>query len=182
MEDERIVELFFARSEEALVETQRKFASYCRYIAYQILHSHEDAEECVNDAYLKLWQTIPPERPRDLRHFLGCITRRLALHRLEYEQAKKRRCPVVVSIEEYAECLPDGAETPADAVALGEAIDGFLRSLPQETRVMFLRRYWYHLSIREIAEGMGRSEGSVKVTLHRTRNRFRAYLEEEELL
>ncbi len=181
MQDDKIIGLFFDRSESAISETQKKYGRYCRYIAYQILGSREDADECVNDAYLSLWNSIPPERPHDLRHFLGCVVRRLSLNRVDYLGAQKRRCETLLSLDEYAECIPDNSASLGDTSALREAINGFLSSLGRRTRVVFMQRYWYHLSVAQIARENGMTESNVKVTLHRTRESFKKYLEERSL-
>lgn len=182
MEDKKIVDLYWERSEAAISETQKRYGRYCHYIAYNILFSHEDAEECVNDTYIKAWKAMPPHRPERLSTFLGKITRNTALDRYLRETAKKRtdgRTEIV--LDELAQCVPDAkaSRCMADELALREAINGFLKSLPAQKRIIFMRRYWYLSSIREIAEDYGLKESNVKVTLLRTRNRFKAYLEKE---
>lgn len=182
MDDNKIVDLYWERSEAAISESQKKYGRYCHSIAYNILCSHEDAEECVNDTYIKAWNAMPPHRPERLSAFLGKITRNTALDRYVYAKAKKRsdgRTEVV--LEEMAECVPDAKTSRclADELALKEAINGFLRSLPAQKRIIFLRRYWYISSIREIADDYGLKESNVKVTLLRTRKMFKVYLEKE---
>lgn len=157
MEDKQIVDLYFARAEAAISETQKKYGRYCHYIAYNILYSDQDAEECVNDTYIKAWNAMPPHRPTQLSAFLGKITRNTALDRYAYMKAQKR----------------------SGEVALKEAVNGFLRSLPAQTRVVFVRRYWYMSPVKEIARDYGMTVSNVKVTLLRTRNKFREYLEKE---
>ncbi len=182
VEDKKIVELYWERSEAAISETQKRYGRYCHYIAYNILYSHEDAEECVNDTYIKAWNAMPPHRPERLSTFLGKITRNTALDRYLSDRAKKRgegRTEAV--LDELAQCVPDGKTSGcmAEELALKEAINGFLRSLSSQKRIIFLRRYWYMSPIREIAEDYGLSESNVKVTLLRTRNRLKVYLEKE---
>lgn len=181
MEDKQIVDLYWERSEAAISETQNKYGRYCHYIAYNILHSREDAEECVNDTYIKAWNAMPPHRPQLLSAFLGKITRNTALDRYVYAKAKKRSGEVALILDEMEQCIPDAKTSGslADELALKEAINGFLRSLPAQTRVIFVRRYWYLSTIREIAGDYEMTISNVKVTLLRTRNKFREYLEKE---
>ena len=182
MKDEAIIELFWARSEAAIHETDRAYGRYCQSIAYSILRVHEDAEETVNDTWPKAWDTIPPERPHHLKGFLGRITRQLSINRLERETAQKRGAgQYALALEELAECIPDQSrsEDLAELTALRDALNRFLRSLPTELRSVFLRRYWYAQSIAEIAAGCGMSESKVKSMLLRTRNKLRKLLTEE---
>ena len=182
MKDEAIIELFWARSEAAIDETDRAYGRFCQSIAYSILRVHEDAEETVNDTWLKAWDAIPPERPHHLKGFLGRITRQLSINRLERETAQKRGArQYALALEELAECIPDQSrsEDLAELTALRDALNRFLRSLPTEPRSVFLRRYWYAQSIAEIAAGCGMSESKVKSMLLRTRNKLRKMLTEE---
>lgn len=182
VEDKKIVELYWERSETAIVETQKRYGRYCHYIAYNILYSHEDAEECVNDTYIKTWNALPPHRPERLAAFLGKITRNTALDRYLSDRTKKRGGGQTEAVlDELAECVQDekSSSCMADELALREAINGFLGLLPVQKRIIFLRRYWYMSSVKEIAEDYGLTESNVKVTLLRTRNRFKAYLEKE---
>lgn len=178
MEDHRIVDLYFARSEQAIAETQRKYGRYCRAVAYNILLSREDAEECENDTYLRAWNAIPPHRPSRLATFLGKITRNLALDRYDRMHTQKRAHTAAV-FEEMEECLPSGDASPADEIALKEAINGFLSTLTKRDRVIFMRRYWYMLPLRDIAQGMAVTESGVKAILSRTRLKLKHYLEKE---
>lgn len=181
MEDTKIVELYLARSEDAISETDKKYGKYCHCIAYNILYSPEDAEECVSDTFLKAWNTIPPQKPQRLSAFLGTITRNIALNRYKHDRAEKRRAPAAVIFEEAEEartapCEGDGI---ADELALREAINSFVASLPRETRIVFVRRYWYLSPIADIARDCGIPQGTVKSILSRTRKRFRAHLLKE---
>lgn len=180
--DADIVSLYLDRSEEAILQSQRKYGTACHRIAYNILHSDEDAEECVSDTWLRAWNAIPPERPARLGAWLATVTRRLALSRYESRRAAKRCGGVEISLEELAECLPDGCLSMADDVALSEAINGFLASLPTRTRMIFMRKYWYMDSVSAIAEKLGMGESAVKVSLHRTREKFREHLRKEGIL
>ena len=178
MEDSKIIELYWDRDEQAISETKNKYGRYCHSIAYNILHSNMDAEECVNDTYVKTWNTIPPSRPVKLCAFVGRITRNTALDRYDASLAQKRDGGTALVLDEMAECLPCADETGniAEEYVLKEAINGFLKSLPQRTRIVFMRRYWYLSSIEEIATDLEMSESNVKVTLMRTRTKFREYL------
>ena len=177
--DEDIVNLYFDRSEEAIAACQVKYGKSCHTVAYNILHSDEDAEECVNDTWLRAWNSIPPERPTRLGAWLSTVTRRLALTRYEKKTAAKRNGGMEASLEELSECVTAGSLTIADEVALSEAINGFLASLPTRTRMIFMRKYWYMDSIADIAKALGMGESAVKVTLHRTREKFRKHLAKE---
>ncbi len=177
--DADIVALYFDRSEEAILQSQRKYGKACHRIAYNILHSDEDAEECVSDTWLRAWGAIPPERPTRLGAWLATVTRRLALSRYEYKTAAKRYGGVETSLEELSECVAEGSLTVADEVAISNAINGFLSSLPTRTRMIFMRKYWYMDSVTDIAAAFGMSESAVKITLHRTRAKFRKHLEKE---
>jgi RNA polymerase sigma-70 factor (ECF subfamily) len=180
--DAEIVELYFARSEEAIVQSDRKYGKTCHHIAYNILYSDQDAEECVNDTWLRAWNAIPPERPAALGAWLSAVTRRLALSRYDYKTAAKRYGGIQTSLDELAECVPDGSITLADDVAMGLIINSFLESLPTRTRMVFMRKYWYMDSVEGIAAAMGMSVSAVKVILYRTRKKFRAWLDKEGIV
>lgn len=182
MEDEKIVELYWERKEEAIRETERKYGKYCYTVAFHILHSHEDAEECVNDTWCAAWQTIPPERPNRLLAFLARITRNTAIDRYRRDAAQKRSGEVTAAMDEYWECIPNGDAPVADELALKEAINGFLAGLDARTRVIFMRRYWYAMSVKDIADSMHLPAGHVSVILHRTRGKFRDHLTKEGIL
>ncbi|MBR5222765.1 MAG: sigma-70 family RNA polymerase sigma factor [Clostridia bacterium] len=179
MEDNKIIELYWKRDQSAIDESNKKYGKYCRTIAYNILYSKEDSEECVNDTWHNAWRTIPPEKPSKLQYFLGRITRNLALDRYGYNKAQKRNSDLESAIEEYYECIPNGEFSVEDEVILKKLINEFLESLDSRARIIFLRRYWYALSVQEIAQKMGMSESHVSVILHRTRNRFKDYLKKE---
>ena len=181
MEDEDIIALYWARDERAIRETSLKYGRLCRSIAGNILASREDCEECVNDAYLALWNAIPQQRPANLAAFLSRVTRNLALKRCEYLMAEKRNPAAAVSLEELGGCV-SGRESPEDAAEarrVEEAIGRFLRGQEEHKRVVFLRRYWYFDSIAAISESTGFSQSKVKSMLHQTRRKLRVYLESE---
>ena len=179
MEDEQIVFLYWERDENAIRETEIKYGRYCHAIAYHILDSHEDAEECVNDTWNGAWNAMPPEKPTRLSSFLARITRNIAIDRYRHNNAQKRTAEVEVAMEEYWECIPNGEASVEDMLALKQAINGFLARLDARSRVIFMRRYWYSMPIKAIADSMRLSESHVSVILHRTRSKFKDYLTKE---
>ena len=185
MEDQQIIELYNERSETAISETANKYGKYCYYIAYHILYDEQDSEECVNDTYLRAWENIPPQYPNKMSAFLGKITRNLALNRYRYYMREKRRggqIPLV--LDELQECVPatNSTEEMIEENLLVELLNRFLHELPIEKRMMFVRRYWYMSSIQEIANDYEISEGKVKMTLLRTRNKLKQILEKEGIV
>ena len=180
MEDIRIIELYFERSEDAIKQTQEKYGRYCYSIAMNILDNTEDSEECVNDTMLGAWNSIPPKKPTHLSLFLGKITRNIALNRRERNTAKKRGGEGFdLVFEELSECIPDTDTAESEDTLLKEAIESFLRSLPENKRYIFIRRYWYMDTIGEISKATRLTETNVKVTLSRLRASFRSFLEKE---
>ena len=179
MEDTKIVDLFWQRDQSAIAQADRKYGKYCYAIAYGILSSREDSEECVSDTWHNAWQAMPPERPTRLQAFLGRITRNLALDRYGYNHAQKRNVYLETVMDEYWQCIPNGDMPLEDQVALKALINGFLGGLDKQTRVIFLRRYYYICSVRDIAKSLGLSESNVSVILHRTRVKFKEYLQKE---
>ncbi len=182
MDDTKIIDLYWMRSESAISETAKKYGSYCRSIAFRILRNDQDSEECVNDTWLGAWNAMPPKRPTVLSTFLGRITRNLALDSWKQYSAEKRGFgEMTVALEELRECVPapDGVEAALDDIALTESIDRFVGALPAEQRKIFVQRYWYLCSIREIANNCGVSANKVKVTLFRTRQALREVLQKE---
>lgn len=181
MEDKQIVELYWARSETAISETEKKYGRYCHYIAYQILHNDEDAKEVVNDTYLKTWNTIPPERPDPLKPYVGTISRQLALDVYKKQNAQKRGGQVSLVLDELSECIPDndsGADI-GESVALSDALNRFMWNLPQRTRNIFVRRYFYMSSVAEIAKDFSMKESNVTMHLLRTRKKLEQFLQKE---
>lgn len=182
MEDQQIVDLYWARSEAAIAETDAKYGRYCHSIAYNILFNEEDSRECVNDTYLKAWESIPPHRPDPLAAYLGRITRNLALNRYKYHHAQIRgdgQLPLV--LDELHDCIPDPKTTEqvTDDLALADLFNRFLAELPKETRMIFLRRYWYMSPVREIAADYSLTESKVKMSLLRARGKLKKLLEKE---
>ena len=182
MEDSKIVDLYWARSENAITETKRKYDRYCFSIASNILPFHEDAEECVNDTYLAAWNSIPPSRPSILSTYLGKLTRRISIDRWRKLSADKRgHGPITVALDELAECIPSESN-PAEAVeakALAEVIGRFLDTVPYTERKVFLMRYFDMAKIQDIARGCNMSPSKVKSMLHRTRCKLRIALQKE---
>lgn len=180
MEDEKIIELYWVKDETAIRETDAAYGRKLQGLSRNILHSHEDAEETVNDTYLRTWQAIPPQRPRYFYAFLASICRHLSLNKLDWKAAAKRRAEVVSLTEEMAQCIPDReGEELLEGKELGKLLNRFLEGLPKESRLIFLRRYWYVDTIAEIAQRYGITESKVKMQLSRTRSKLSAYLEKE---
>jgi RNA polymerase sigma factor (sigma-70 family) len=182
LEDSKIVDLYWERSEAAIDETANKYSRYCHSISFNILHNTEDAEECVNDTYLRAWNAIPPNRPNCFSVFLGKITRNLSLDKYKKYTARKRGLgQTELTLSELDECIPikSNVEQSIDEKDLVKILNSFLESLPKQKRIMFIQRYWYLMSIKAIAEDSNYSESKVKSTLFRTRNALKCILEKE---
>ncbi len=181
MDDELIVQLYWDRSESAIRETDRKFGSYCKSIAYNILQNIEDAEESVNDTYMDAWNAMPPHRPSILATFLGKITRRISIDRWRSQTRLKRGGgEITLALEELDECIAgsQNVEKEMERKELAQLINRFLDSLPATERRVFLSRYWYMDSIKDIAQNFGFSQSKVMSMLHRLRQKLRRRLEE----
>lgn len=179
MDDASIIDLFRKRDEKAIAEMKQKYDRLCFYVAGNILSHREDVEECVNSAYYEVWNNIPPESPRDLKAYLCCIVRNIAIKRLQYNTAEKRNPQFTVSIEEIAECVPaDNINESADE-ELADAISRFLRSQGEKHRKIFIRRYWYGDPVSKIAEYYSMNEKTVATYLFRTRKKLKAFLQKE---
>ncbi len=180
MEDFRIIELYFQRSEQAIDETERKYGRLCRSIARKLLHSEEDVRECANDTLFGVWKSIPPARPENLSAYIARIARNTAMKRLTRENAAKRSA-VVLSFEELNECIPAAVspEQMLEGKELARVLERFLYTLDRENRDLFLRRYWFFDSVAQMAAGFGMSQSNVKSRLHRIREKLKQYLEEE---
>lgn len=181
MDDNRIIELYWERNEEAIRETSNKYGKLCHKIAGNVLKSREDVEECVSDTYLGCWNAMPREWPARLPVFIGKIARNLALKKHEYNSAQKRSSDAVSSIEELCDVVSGGdtVETELESRRIDEAINAFLGSLDREKRSVFLARYWLFEPIEVICEKTGYSQSKVKSMLFGLRKKLRAHLERE---
>lgn len=183
MTDEKIMELFFQRSEQAIQELDKKYGKACRRLSYGIVNSEQDAEECVNDAYLGAWNAIPPAHPDPLLSFILKIVRNVSLNRYWKTEAGKRSARYTVALAEIEDCIADSKTVEADFEAreLARIMEQFLDTLSLENRVIFMRRYWFAASCKEIAELVGLSEKNVSVRLTRIRAKLREYLINREV-
>ena len=172
MEDLQIIGLLFKRSETAVSALQQKFGGLCRSVISRILPDYRDVEECISETYLRVWNSIPPQRPVRLDSYVARVARNVALDRYDYNNASMRQTGLTLAYEELAMYLPT-RENEADAVEFRSFINRFLREQPKPARVMFVRRYWYGESIGEIARALECSEEKVKSSLFRTRNKLR---------
>ena len=181
MEDQRIIALFQSRSEQAITELANKYGRLCGRVANNILHNFLDAEECVNDTWLGVWDSVPPQQPDPLMTYVCGITRNLALKKYHASTAQKRNSTYDVALDELEACLalPDTVDTELSARELAELLNRFLKGLDQESRVIFLRRYWYADSISAIASRLHMQDNRVSVRLHRIRKRLRKDLRKE---
>lgn len=185
-EDLRIIEEFNARQENAIQDVQDRYNGYCTSIAYRILQNRQDAEECVNDTWMRAWNTIPPQKPESLKTYLGCITRNIAIGLYRTGSAAKRAGNrMSVALEELGDAITVSEDNVAEAVsskALTDALNEFLDGLEDEKRNVFIQRYFYLDSIAEIADQNGISSSNVKVILFRLRMKLKEKLKKEELL
>ena len=182
MEDEHIIDLYWDRNQNAINETAVKYGSYLHRISWNILRSHDDAEECVNDTYLRTWNAIPPDRPTAFQAWLGRITRNLSLDRWKRSRTAKRGGDSTeMLLGELDDCVPASCSTEQhlEDQAVADLISTFLRTLTTEQQLMFLGRYWYGESVADIAARLHCGEGKVKSTLFRTRKALKNYLEKE---
>ena len=183
MEDARIIELYNARDEDAIRESDQKYGKLCYAIAENILKSRPDSEECVNDTWLRAWNAIPPEQPFSLRAFFSRITRNLAFdrHRARHSQ-KEGMGELPLALEELSECVaaPHDTEEEVELRALGKAIERFLDELPPRDRNIFLCRYYYTYSTREIARAFGMKENYLRNLLSRLRGKLAEHLRKED--
>ena len=181
MEDIQIVELYWLRDEGAIRETDNKYGAFCHKIAMNILHSFQDSEECVSDTYGRCWDTMPPQRPRSLRAYLGAIIRNLSISRYRAAHAQKRFGGAEVLLSELEDCVPapDNAQRDLEAGELSGYISDWLESLSAEDRALFLRRYWNGDSVKELAEELGVRSNALTKRLLRLRESLRRCLEKE---
>lgn len=181
MEDEKIIQLFWERKESAIEELNQKYGTFCTKIANNIVNNPEDAEECVNDAYLGAWNSIPPEKPNPLRAYICRIVRNQAIKRYHANRAKKRNSVYDVALEELENCIPaaNSVEEQWNAKEVARNINAFLECLDRENRVLFVRRYWYGESVSELAELFQTGSHNVTLRLSRIRKKLKMHLEKE---
>jgi len=184
LEDREIIDLFFERSEQAIRELDEKYGCAVRKIAGNLLRDRLDAEECANDAYLSVWSSIPPQRPDNLGGYVCRIARNQAVSRLRATSAAKRNSRFDLVLDELEECIPSRADVEAEieAAELSRSVDRFLAALCYDDRFLFVRRYWYADSVKEIAAATGQKENRVSVRLFRLREKLRKTLVKEGLL
>ena len=181
MDDKQIISLFFERSEQAITELSQKYGDLCMKIARRILNDHQDAEECVNDAYLGAWNSIPPQSPDPLRAYICRIVRNRSLKKLRTNSAIKRGSQFEVSLSELEDCIPDYSMDEQLSISeLSAQINAFLAALPKDDRLMFVKRYWFSESISELADAFGITENNVSVRLSRIRGKLHQYLNRKE--
>lgn len=181
MDDSKIVDLFWARSESAIDESDKKYGRYCKYIADRILENEQDALEVKNDTYLAAWNSIPPTRPERLKHYLGALSRNIALKKLRTRNRQSDNGNLAFVLDELSECIPDssGGARIVESVVLRDALDRFIHTLPSRTQKAFLLRYWYACTVAEVASELSIKESHALVLLLRTREKLKEFLEKE---
>ncbi len=180
MNDEFILKLFWDRKEQAISEVDSVYGKRLFSLAYHFLGNRQDAEECVSDTYFSAWNSIPPKKPQFLFAYLSTICRRAAFHRLEKETAKKRNAVIIELTKELEQCIPGCTDLACtEDSTLVSLIEEFLLTQKKEARQFFVRRYWFGDSIGDIAVRFGVTEGSIRVSLHRTREKLRLFLTEK---
>ena len=181
MDDSKIIELYYAREEQAIAETDTKYGPFCRAIALNILSIREDAEECVNDTWHAAWNRMPPDLPQSLKAFLGRITRNLSISRFRANRAKKRYDGMEILLSELDDCVPDarGVEDAVDANRLSELISQWLDSLPVETCTLFVRRYWYGDAVKDLARKWNCTPSKMAQRMFVLRRDLKAFLEKK---
>lgn len=181
MEQEKLILLYWERKESAIQETQKEYGSYCKQIAYHILRNRQDTEECMNDTYLNIWNSIPPQKPICFRAYIAKITRNLSLNRLKARQAKKRReNEVVLCLDELEDCIGvDMVERHLEEKILVEKLNEFLARLSEQDRNLFIRRYFFVYSITELAKGYHMTAANVSSSLFQIRAKLKQFLKEE---
>lgn len=183
IEDGKIIELFFRRSEQAIRELDEKYGKVCRKLSHNIVNNRQDAEECVNDAYLGAWNAIPPAKPSPLLTYICKIVRNISLKTYWRKEASKRRSTYTIAMEEIEACIadPNTVEIEIEVRELARIIESFLDTLTTENRIIFMRRYWFSDSCKDIAEFVGLSEKNISVRLTRIRKKMKDYLAEREV-
>ena len=180
MNDIKILDLYWARNEAAIEETDRSYGRYLFGLSNRILENREDSEENVSDTYMKTWSSVPPCRPKHFLAFLSKICRHLALDRLDWRKEAKRNAEIIALTQEMEMCIPDSSrDRDVESREIAAALEAFLKTLPKESRLIFLRRYLYVDTVTEIAQRYGFSESKVKMQLYRTRAKLSEYLKKE---
>ncbi len=181
MDDSQIIDLFFERSEQAINELSKKYGRVCKKVSHNILNNTQDAEECVNDAYLGTWNSIPPQRPSPLSTYVYRIVRNLSIKKYHANTAAKRNSYYDIALEELEDCLSSSntIDKEFDAKELSKIIDNFLDTLDKNNRIIFVRRYWFSDPLSEIAKMFGITEHNASVRLSRVRTKMKKYLEQE---
>lgn len=181
MEDEQIIALYDQRDESAIAETENKYGYFCSSIAMHILSDAEDAKECVNDTYLRVWNAIPPQKPTCFRAWIGRIVRNVALHRWEHNKAKKRDCGMTALLSELEECIPsaDNIAQSEDTAAIRDCLNRWLAGCKRDDRILFVRRYWNGMAVKDLAEEMDITAAQLAQRMHRLRGSLRKALEKE---
>ena len=184
IEDDEIITLYNSRSETAITETEKKYGAYCRSIAFNILHDHFEVEECVNDTYLKVWNSIPPAQPESLQSYIGRIVRNTALNLIKKKKTKKRGSGQFDEVydELDRELSRIGRMDDYSDIELRDLLNRFLDSLTEESKAVFVGRYWYFESIAEISKIMQISQSKTKALLMKSRNELKIFLQEEDIL
>lgn len=185
MDDQKIIELYWARNEDAIRHTADRYGQYCYAIAYHILSVREDSEECVNDTYLDAWNSMPPHRPTVLSAFLGKITRRIAIDRWRQSHAQRRGGgEIALALDELSECVASSGDVvkEVETLEVAAAVQRFLDTMPELERRVFVRRYWHMESVAELAKRFGCGQSRIKSMLHRTRAKLQKHLQEEGLV
>ncbi len=183
IDDEKIIEMFFERSEQGIQELDNKYGKICHNLSYNIVNNRQDAEECVNDAYLGAWNAIPPEQPNPLLTYVCKIVRNISLKIYYRKETAKRSSHYMIAMEEIETCIadPNTVEAEIEVSELARIIESFLDTLTVENRVIFMRRYWFSDSCKDIAEFVGLTEKNISVRLTRIRQKLKEYLAEREV-
>lgn len=181
MEDTQIIDMLFERSEQAIAELAAKYGKLCNRIALNIVADKQDAEECVNDTYLAVWNAVPPAKPNPLLAFVCKITRNIALSKSSYNNRQKRTADLSACLNELEECIPspNSVEDEVCTAELEKTLNQFLAALTSIDQIIFVRRYWFVDDFSSISQYLGMSEGNVRVRLHRIRNKLKGYFEKE---
>ena len=181
MEDHGIIQLYWQRDQQAIAASEESYGPLCRSLSYNILSSHEDAEECTNDTWYKAWNTMPPQRPRSLRAYFCRIVRNLSIDRWREKQSRKRGSGMELLLEELGDCLPGApsAESQVEGLEVARALETWLDGLPKEDRVIFLRRYWMGIRVDELAKWQGWTPNRMSQRLLKLRKQLRKRLEQE---